>query len=51
MSQGTQVNRWLINLDFFFMDFIIDTPLETSLEHIWPFMSTPEDEKVGNLLI
>ena len=51
MSQKSQVNIWLINLAFFFMDFIINTPLDFLLEHIGPFRSTPEGNNIDNTLI
>ena len=51
MSRGIQVNKWLINLDLFFMNFIINTSLEPSLKHIEPLMSSYKGKNIGNLLI
>jgi len=51
MSQGVQANKWLINLDLFFMNFIINTSLEPSLKHIEPLMSSYKGKNIGNLLI
>jgi len=51
MSQGVHVNKWLINLDLFFMNFIINTSLEPSLKHIEPLMSSYKGNNIGNLLI
>ena len=51
MSRGVQVNKRLINLNLFFMNFIINTSLEPSLEHIEPLMSSYKGNNISNLLI
>jgi len=51
MSRGNSGNKWLINLDLFFMNFIINTSLEPSLKHIEPLMSSYKGKNIGNLLI
>jgi hypothetical protein len=49
MSREDQVKRLLINVVFFFMDFMIDTPLIRLIKHIMPFMSTHEEKNIHNL--